>query len=29
VRFHFEGVTDDERRRFMRRFDLCTQRGGG
>jgi len=29
VRFVFEGVSDDERRRFMRHFDLYTQRGGG
>ena len=29
VRFEFEGVSDDERRRFMRHFDLYTQRGGG
>lgn len=29
VRFDFERVDDDERQRFMRRFDLYTQRGGG
>ena len=29
VRFAFEGVPDDERLRFMKRFDLTMQRGGG
>jgi hypothetical protein len=29
VRFVFEAVADDERQRFMRYFDLYTQRGGG
>ncbi|WP_235823617.1 hypothetical protein [Azohydromonas sediminis] len=29
VRFAFEGVGDEERRRFMHHFDLYTQRGGG
>lgn len=29
VRFAFEGVTEEERLRFMRRFDLTMQRGGG
>ena len=29
VRFEFEGVGDDERHRFMKRFDLYMQRGGG
>jgi hypothetical protein len=29
VRFVFDGVADDARQRFMRRFDLYTQRGGG
>lgn len=29
VRFEFECVTDDERHRFMKRFDLYMQRGGG
>lgn len=29
VRFAFEGVDENERQRFMRRFDLFTQRGGG
>jgi hypothetical protein len=29
VRFDFEGVDEDERQRFMRHFDLYTQRGGG
>lgn len=30
VRFDFdEGVAEDERQRFMRRFDLYMQRGGG
>lgn len=29
IAFHFEGVADDERQRFMRFFDLYTQRGGG
>lgn len=29
VTFRFEGVTDEARTQFMRRFDLMTQRGGG
>ena len=29
VRFAFEGVNEAERLRFMRYFDLSTQRGGG
>lgn len=29
VQFVFDGVPDEERQRFMRRFDLHTQRGGG
>lgn len=29
VEFQFEGLSDDARTRFMRRFDLLTQRGGG
>ena len=29
VRFTFEGVDEDARQRFMRHFDLSTQRGGG
>lgn len=29
VRFEFEGVDDEVRHRFMKRFDLYTQRGGG
>jgi hypothetical protein len=29
VRFAFEGVPADVRQRFMRHFDLYTQRGGG
>ncbi|TSE29147.1 hypothetical protein Tther_01667 [Tepidimonas thermarum] len=29
VTFRFEDVPDDERQRFMRRFDLYMQRGGG
>ena len=29
VRFAFERVADEARQRFMRRFDLCMQRGGG
>jgi hypothetical protein len=29
VAFRFEGVSDEARTRFMRRFDLMTQRGGG
>jgi hypothetical protein len=29
VHFAFVGVADDARQRFMRRFDLYTQRGGG
>lgn len=29
VRFRFEGVADAARQRFMRRFDLFMQRGGG
>lgn len=29
VRFEFAGVGDDERHRFMKRFDLYMQRGGG
>jgi len=29
VDFAFEGVDDDERERFMWRFDLCFRRGGG
>ncbi len=29
VQFAFDGVADDERHRFMKRFDLYMQRGGG
>jgi hypothetical protein len=29
VSFRFEGLGEDERRAFMRRFDLYMQRGGG
>lgn len=29
VRFDFNGVAEAERLRFMQRFDLYTQRGGG
>ena len=29
VDFAFMGFDDEERRQFMRRFDLCYQRGGG
>jgi hypothetical protein len=29
VRFAFDGVDDASRQRFMRHFDLYTQRGGG
>jgi len=29
VRFQFEGLTDEQRYSFMRRFDLYMQRGGG
>jgi hypothetical protein len=29
IRFAFEGVDEIERHRFMRYFDLHTQRGGG
>lgn len=29
VSFAFDGVADDVRQRFMRHFDLATQRGGG
>ncbi|MFZ9428937.1 MAG: hypothetical protein ACO26F_04460 [Burkholderiaceae bacterium] len=29
VTFDFGSVTEDERSRFMRHFDLYTQRGGG
>lgn len=29
VRYAFDGVPDDERMRFMKRFDLHLQRGGG
>lgn len=29
VTFRFDGVDEAERQRFMRRFDLYTQRGGG
>ena len=29
VRFEFEQVRDEERHRFMKRFDLYMQRGGG
>ncbi len=29
VRFAFTDVGDDDRQRFMRHFDLYTQRGGG
>lgn len=29
VCFEFEGVTEDARHTFMRRFDLYMQRGGG
>ena len=29
VQFAFEGVQEDARQRFMKRFDLTMQRGGG
>jgi hypothetical protein len=29
VSFRFEAVAEDARQRFMRQFDLYTQRGGG
>lgn len=29
VRFQFEGLADDDRQAFMKRFDLTMQRGGG
>lgn len=29
VRFHFEGLDDEQRYTFMKRFDLYMQRGGG
>ena len=29
VSFEFEGVEEDVRQRFMKRFDLTMQRGGG
>jgi hypothetical protein len=29
VQFAFEGVEEDARQRFMKRFDLTMQRGGG
>jgi len=29
VCFEFDGMSDDERHRFMKRFDLYMQRGGG
>ena len=29
VRFEFESLSEDDRQRFMRRFDLYMQRGGG
>lgn len=29
VHYRFEGVSDDERARFLRYFDLFMQRGGG
>lgn len=29
VRFEFESISEDDRQRFMRRFDLYMQRGGG
>ena len=29
VTFSFDGISEDERQRFMRYFDLYTQRGGG
>lgn len=29
VRYHFDGVPDDVRHRFMHHFDRCMQRGGG
>lgn len=29
VGFHFSGLTEEERFKFMKRFDLYTQRGGG
>jgi hypothetical protein len=29
VQFEFDGVAEDERHRFMKRFDLYMQRGGG
>ena len=29
VQYHFDAVADDDRQRFMKRFDLYIQRGGG
>ena len=29
IAFHFEGIGEADRQRFMRYFDLYTQRGGG
>lgn len=29
MHFRFQGLSASERYTFMRRFDLCTQRGGG
>ena len=29
VHYHFDGVADGDRERFMRYFDLYTMRGGG
>ena len=29
VNFRFAGITDEMRQTFMKRFDLCMQRGGG
>lgn len=29
VHYRFDGVNDAERHAFMKRFDLCIQRGGG
>lgn len=29
IGFRFDGVADETRQRFMRHFDLYTQRGGG
>ncbi len=29
VQFEFEGLADEARERFMKRFDLTLQRGGG